>query len=431
MKISLFACASVVLIWGSGLAESAAPTTHWLIDAAGCKFASPVPPPDAARPSFRFTGTCLDGFVAGTGEVTLDVSAMLFRGEFQQGRMVKGVVENRAGTYEGALRDNVPNGQGTFTSHDGLVFKGRFENGRPAGSTGEVTWPTLGRYAGALDVSRLQPLGKGIMYYTNGAVLVGEFMEGEKAVGVLKHLDGTVSQGTFVGGLLQGEGKIEWANGARYEGDVKASEPGGRGHMERPTGEIYDGDFVTGRYHGKGTLKWARGDVYVGDFVLGTLHGNGELKHANGDIESGEWNDGLLHGKCRIVTEKEKYEGTCKSGTRDGQGHWEGHVTRRTYDGDFKDDQFHGKGKLRAMTGDGTEVAYDGEFSQGLMQGAGVLTIGALTFDGTFKADEFVGGKVVANGRAFEVDGQTGAVVEVLKDGSKQPLDALPADITP
>lgn len=77
----------------------------------------------------------------------------------------------------------------------------------------------------------------------------------------------------------------------------------------------------------------------------------------------------------------------------------------------------------------GVEVSYDGDFAQGLMQGAGVLSIGEVKFDGTFKDDEFAGGTVIApGGRTFEVDAATGAIVEVLKDGSKQSLDALPAD---
>ena len=422
---------SVVLICSAGFAaEPGAKRAKWYVDEAGCKFVA-MYPVDITRPMFTFTGKCVDGFVAGRGEVVLlDGSGNTYRGEFQQGRMVKGVLDMAQGTYEGEMRDNQVHGQGTLTLRAGPIFKGRFEDGRPAGHTGEVTLPGGARYAGALDMQTLSPQGKGILYYGDGAIFVGEFMAGNKHVGTMKHADGTVAQGTFVGGLMQGNGRIEWASGAWYEGEVQATQPQGRGHMERPTGEVYDGDFVNGYYHGKGTVSTARGDSYVGDFVLGKYHGKGEFKYANGDIQSGEWRDDSLHGKCRIVTATGKYEGTCIAGRREGYGHWESSATHRTYDGEFKSDRFDGKGTLRTKTPEGVEVAYEGQFAQGLMEGTGVLTIGGeLRLDGAFKADEFVGGEVSGAGRTFEVDGQTGSVLEVLPDGSKKALDELPADL--
>ncbi len=428
MKASLFAATAATLICSSSL--GAEPPKNWGVDAAGCKFAS-ANPVDSIRPYFKFSGICVNGFVAGSGEVTiLDGSNARYRGEFREGQLVKGVLDEGSLVYEGDLVDNRSHGQGTVSFSDGRVFKGRFEKGWAAGNTGELTVPGRYRYAGAMDTRSFQPLGTGIMYYEDGAVLVGEFKQG-KVVGVLKDVDGTVSQGTFMGGVLQGQGKIEWLSGARYEGEIRGSQPSGQGHMERPTGEVYDGSFADGYYHGKGTLKTGRGEVYVGDFVLGKFHGNGEVKFVNGDVQSGEWREGLLHGKCRIVTATETYDGNCSAGTRTGLAHWESPETRQTYDGKFSDGLFDGKGKLRHMTSEGVELTYEGEFSRGTMQGAGVMTLGELKFDCTFKDGEFQGGRVTGpNGRTFEVDAKTGAVVEVLKDGSKRALDALPDDVT-
>ena len=67
----------------------------------------------------------------------------------------------------------------------------------------------------------------------------------------------------------------------------------------------------------------------------------------------------------------------------------------------------------------------DGEEAVGTMK----LTDGSV-LQGTFRADQFVGGKVsMADGRNFEVDIRNGEVVEVLKDGSKQRIGALPETI--
>jgi hypothetical protein len=215
MKISVLAGFSALLSCSASFA--AEPPVYWDVDANGCKFASTVPV-DTTQPTFVFTGKCVDGFVSGPGEVMLlDGTRTLWSGDFQQGRLLKGVAETNSGTYEGEFRDNTAHGRGTNTFSDGTIFKGRFENGMAAGTTGEVTWPDAGRYSGGLDVRTLSPRGKGIMYYTNGAILVGEFKDGG-AQGTLKLPDGTVAQGTFLaGGFVRG--KVTAADGRSFEVD--------------------------------------------------------------------------------------------------------------------------------------------------------------------------------------------------------------------
>jgi hypothetical protein len=63
--------------------------------------------------------------------------------------------------------------------------------------------------------------------------------------------------------------------------------------------------------------------------------------------------------------------------------------------------------------------------------GPGVLSAHKLTLRGDFKAGVLVRGTIAAeDGRTYEIDVEKGEVLEVLKDGSKQPVDHLPADIT-
>ncbi|HKS55993.1 MAG TPA: hypothetical protein VJS12_11930 [Steroidobacteraceae bacterium] len=218
MKASLLAGFTVVLSCGAGFA--AAPPVYWDVDANGCKFASTAPV-DTTQPTFVFTGKCVDGLVSGPGEVMLlDGSRTLWIGDFQQGRLVKGASESADGTYQGEFRDNTAHGHGTITFIDGSTFKGRFENGAPAGNTGEITIPGAGRYAGGLNMRGLVPNGRGIMYYTNGSILVGEFKDGMEAVGTLKLADGTVAQGTFRNNQFAG-GKVSAADGRQFEVDLR------------------------------------------------------------------------------------------------------------------------------------------------------------------------------------------------------------------
>jgi len=216
MNNSVLAGLSALLSWSASFA--AEPPVYWDVDANGCKFASTAPV-DTRQPTFVFTGKCVDGFVSGPGEVMLlDGSRTLWIGDFSAGRLAKGTVETESGSYEGEFRDNTLHGRGTMTFNDGTTFKGRFENGTAVGSTGEVTWPDAGRYSGGLDVRTLSPRGKGIMYYTNGAILVGEFTVDGGAQGTLKLPDGTVAQGTFLaGGFVRG--KVTVADGRSFDID--------------------------------------------------------------------------------------------------------------------------------------------------------------------------------------------------------------------
>jgi hypothetical protein len=221
MKASVLASFSAFLSCSASFA--AEPPVYWDVDANGCKFASTVPV-DTTQPTFVFTGKCVDGFVSGPGEVMLlDGSRSIWSGDFQQGRLLKGVSESNWGSYEGEFRDNTAHGQGTLTFNDGSTFKGRFEYGAPVGNTGEITFSNGGRYAGGLDVRRLLRRGKGIMYYADGGILVGDFKDGEEAVGTMKLTDGSVLQGTFRADQFVG-GKVSMADGRNFEVDIRNGE---------------------------------------------------------------------------------------------------------------------------------------------------------------------------------------------------------------
>lgn len=68
---------------------------------------------------------------------------------------------------------------------------------------------------------------------------------------------------------MHGHGRIEWADGRKYEGQ-------------------YEND----KKHGTGTFYWADGRKYEGGWKNGKQHGKGEYYQANGEKKLGEWVEG-------------------------------------------------------------------------------------------------------------------------------------------
>ena len=72
--------------------------------------------------------------------------------------------------------------------------------------------------------------------------------------GQLTTAAGDIHTGQFSHGLLEGEARIDYADGARYEGNVSFGQPDGRGVKTHSNKSVYTGEFSYGVYHGKGKL---------------------------------------------------------------------------------------------------------------------------------------------------------------------------------
>jgi len=420
---------------------------RWVTDANGCKFLSPAPP-EAPSFTITWTGQCLDGFVSGPGEVRVG-SWLAYRGEFSQGRIVKGSAEKNGAVYEGSFLDNLPHGHGVSREPDGATTKGTWARGVVDPTSVEHTWPNNTRYRGEIDPRTKLMHGKGVIEYADGSVYEGEFSQDQlQGLGVMKYASGEIRRGTFVAGQMEGKGSILYSNHSRYEGELRAGSPNGTGRMEFADGSSYEGEFVSGKYQGKGkltytgggtyegdflagetsgngALHYADGSHYVGQFLYGRRHGNGLLTRPTGQTYQGEWKGDVLSGKCNIAFGLRVYDGQCVDGKASGPGRLEDKDLNLAYEGAFIHDQFHGKGSLRIG-----KLAYEGMFRGGAMEGPGTLTVGNMTVRGDFKAGVLARGTITGNdGRTFEVDIEKGEIVEVLKDGSKRPIDELPADM--
>ncbi|WP_220811884.1 C13 family peptidase [Pseudomonas paralcaligenes] len=254
--------------------------------------------------------------------------------------------------------------------------------------------------------------------------------------------DGARYRGEVVDGLLQGEGRLDYANGVYYTGRFKDGLFEGPGEWHGASGESYKGGFHLGLFEGQGELVYGDGSRYQGGFKQGRLHGEGHLQqgamsyrgefrddryHGLGTLEwpdgshQGRFVRGEAEGEGVRSTSEGQYSGTFKKGLLEGEGSYQGEDEKR-YTGHFRNDLFHGKG--RYQNGDG-EV-WSGRFENGALNGKGEFRgADGRHYEGEFRYWRFHGqGRLsLADGSVYEgrfVNGEYGGEgTLVALDGSR------------
>jgi hypothetical protein len=73
------------------------------------------------------------------------------------------------------------------------------------------------------------------------------------------------------------KGRIEYANGDVYEGELSDGQPCGWGVLRSPYA-THEGEWKDGKKHGKGVLKYVDGDEYEGEWKEGKKFGQGNFR---------------------------------------------------------------------------------------------------------------------------------------------------------
>jgi hypothetical protein len=188
-----------------------------------------------------------------------------------------------------------------------------------------------------------------------------------------------------------------------YYGELKWN-----GSTAYPDGAKYTGEILDGAPHGRGALVTRYG-LYVGEFVRGKRQGKGQFTTESGDELAGDWGD---FGRFFPGT------GTNWGGVLNGMGVAKYRANARvalralatgamtpaqvgsaggTYEGDWKDGEWHGKGAFSAANGD----VYLGEFFRGKFHGRGLLQY----HDGGFYKGGWYLGKKDGNGTLYYANG--------------------------
>jgi hypothetical protein len=212
------------------------------------------------------------------------------------------------------------------------------------------------------------------------------------------------------GGAISGEGRVNYDDGAVFEGSIVEGRKVGRGTYTWPDGLSYSGDWRDDQQTGRGVLKFKNGDSYEGDVVQGVFEGKGTYTQAGGDFYTGDWVRGKREGRGALQKKSgQRYEGEWRADQRDGQGA-EVFPDGSRYDGQWRADRAVGKGDISFASGD----AYTGDVLNGLPHGEGIYRWGSGDrFDG-----EFANGKpVMERGKmAFFLDVALAALKDAAKD---------------
>ncbi|KAG2378295.1 hypothetical protein C9374_008438 [Naegleria lovaniensis] len=129
---------------------------------------------------------------------------------------------------------------------------------------------------GKKEISDEERSGKCLFYFNDDITYDGEWILNEETMQKQKHgfgiyKDGTNTyEGNFENDIINGKGKMTWANGAQYEGDFVKGQMEGIGVYIWPNKtQKYEGTFVNNKMHGKGRYTSEDGKVWKGYFYDG------------------------------------------------------------------------------------------------------------------------------------------------------------------
>jgi hypothetical protein len=232
----------------------------------------------------------------------------------------------------------------------------------------EVRLPDGSVYHGEVERGRLQ--GEGRLDWANGNWLLASFKNGlAEGLGEQLFVNGTHYRGRFHHGLYEGQGQLTFPGG-RYEGTFHKGLYHGKGVLESNDGWRYEGDFLSGRMQGRGSRSESDGSRYNGIFTDGRLNGRGQWLDEEGNLYEGQFVDSAFSGMGRYQSvDGNVWEGMFQKGEMTGQGKYQGSDGSR-YSGSFKSWQYHGLGQYTEADG-GT---YIGDFLNGQFDGHGTFT---------------------------------------------------------
>lgn len=151
-------------------------------------------------------------------------------------------------------------------------------------------------------------------------------------------------------------------------------------------GHKYDGEWISAVPEGRGTSSYRYGSTYVGEFAGGRFSGKGVLTYANGDTYDGEWRSGWFHGVGKVTSAVFTFEGEVKRSMFHGPGKIT-YSNGSSYEGMFDKNQRCGQGKFVNLG----VLEYEGEWTDDLMNGSGVLTYALGKYSGSFSMGRFSG----------------------------------------
>jgi hypothetical protein len=121
-------------------------------------------------------------------------------------------------------------------------------------------------------------------------------------------------------GLVTGQAKIWYDDGALYVGECSSGKPNGQGTVFLANGDTICGAFRDGQAEGNGARWWRDGSFFAGTFESG-VRDQGSTLYSSDLISMGKFVNGDLSGwGAQIYNNDSLFEGQFKDGRRDGLG---------------------------------------------------------------------------------------------------------------
>lgn len=165
------------------------------------------------------------------------------------------------GHYEGDTLNNQPHGFGRKVHIDGALMVGEFCEG--------------------------QAFGQGKWTACNGNVVEGQFVNDEFHTGRITMKNGLVLEGTLVGGVLHGPGRLYHPGEGEFVGQFVNGLRQGPGHVTLPDGSVLEGTYVDNRLHGMTRQTEPNGDVHEVEHIHGVSQAAFTRTTKAGDVMTG------------------------------------------------------------------------------------------------------------------------------------------------
>lgn len=213
------------------------------------------------------------------------------------------------------------------------------------------------RDAGATTYS-----GNGKIIWAQGDVYRGDLVQGQRhGNGHMTWVNGQNYDGSWVRDMATGKAKLHFANGNQFDGDVQDGIPQGTGTMRYASGDTYTGQLKAGEPHGRGVYRWKNGQQFNGDWRNGSPNGNGQLKFATGNQFEGSVVNGVPQGQGKLeFASGDQFVGQLVNGQPDGEGTFTW-VNGDTYIGQWQAGKKQGIGKLTWKTGEVWEGRFEND----------------------------------------------------------------------
>lgn len=187
--------------------------------------------------------------------------------------------------------------------------------------------------------------------------------------------------GKFVSGKLTGGGMVKYGTFGLYYGGFSDGKRSGHGKMIYTdpdhccnwfpeTEAVYIGDWRNDKRHGLGKLNWNNGAKYEGKFNNDRRHNViGKISFANGETYEGGWVEDLMQGACTIKRKGITIRGQCIKGVLASLVRVD-YEDGRAFEGNLSNNLPNGSGRMTWPN----ESMYEGEFFEGSIQGMGRMT---------------------------------------------------------